>query len=267
MSQKRFNFELPDWSYLWKETKELLAVIFIALGIRLFIYEPYYVPSESMMNSLLIGDYVFCTKFDYGYSNHSIWGAPNLFEGRIFNKMPERGDVTVFHLPHLEDKLYVKRVVGLPGDKIQVQKGILYINDVEAPRKYVGTYVSGGKTYNQYIETLPNKKEYYVLDLYDNTMGPEAGDYDNTPPYYVPEGHYFMMGDNRDESGDSRVNMGPIHEKFLVAKVRRIAYSFSEKLFPGNLSWSEQLSHFVTFFKSLRMERLFMKIDYLKEIE
>jgi signal peptidase I len=259
--EKKFRFELPNWSNLFEEAKSLAIVVVIALAIRLFVYEPFYVPSGSMMDSLLVGDYVFATKFDYGYSNHSFWGAPNLFQGRVLSKDPARGDIIIFHLPHLENKLYVKRLIGLPGDKIQMKQGIVYINDKEVPRTYVGTYSEDGKTYNKYLETLPNGKKYHVLDLYDNTLGPEQGDYDNTPPYYVPEASYFFMGDNRDESGDSRVHMGPVDEKFLVAKVRIIAYSFAENLWRSDLSFTQQMKHIWTFITSFRSDRFFRSVD------
>ena len=259
--KNKFNFELPNWNNLFAEAKSLGVVVFVAVAIRLFIYEPFYVPSSSMTDSLLVGDYVFATKFDYGYSNHSFWGAPNLFEGRIFGSKPKRGDVIIFHLPHVENKFYVKRLIGLPGDKIQMKQGIVYINDVEVPRKYIGTYLEDSKTYNKYMEVLPEGLKYYVLDLYDNTLGPEQGDYDNTPPYYVPEKHYFFMGDNRDESGDSRVHLGTIDEKFLVAKVRLISYSFSETLWRADLSALDQIKHIWTFITSFRSDRFFRFID------
>ena len=265
MSEKKskFSFELPNWKNLFDEVKSLSLVVIIAIAIRLFIYEPFHVPSGSMTDTLLVGDYVFATKFDYGYSNHSFWGAPDLFQGRIFYNPPKRGDVIIFHLPHVENKFYVKRLIGLPGDKIQLKQGIVYINDVEVPRNYMGTYTEGGKVYNKYLETLPNGKKYYVLDLYDNTLGPEEGDYDNTPPYYVPGDHFFFMGDNRDESGDSRVHLGTVDAKFLIAKVRIISYSFAENLWRSDLSISEQLKHIWTFITSFRTDRFFRSIDKL----
>jgi signal peptidase I len=263
--EKKFRFELPNWSNLFAEAKSLFIVVVIAVSIRLFVYEPFYVPSGSMMDSLLVGDYVFATKYDYGYSNHSFWGAPNLLNGRIFFTEPTRGDIIIFHLPHLENKLYVKRLIGLPGDKIQLKQGIVFINDVEVPRKYIGTFSEGWKTYNRYLETLPNGKKYYVLDLYDNTLGPDQGDYDNTPPYYVPEGKYFFMGDNRDESADSRAHMGPVDAKYLVAKVKLISYSFKEVLWRSDLSMWEQFKHIWTFILSGNSDRFFRWVDELDE--
>ena len=122
LPKKIANFELPNWKDLFDEAKSLAFVIVIALSIRLFVYEPYLVPSASMTNTLLTGDFVFATKYDYGYSNHSFWGAPNFFNDRIFFKHPNRGDIIIFHLPHLENKFYVKRLIGMPGDKIQLKK-------------------------------------------------------------------------------------------------------------------------------------------------
>ena len=149
--------------------------------------------------------------------------------------------------------------------KYSLKKGIVYINDVEVPRKYAGTYIADNKEYNKYIETLPNGKKYYVLDLYDNTLGPEAGDYDNTPPYYVPDNRYFFMGDNRDESADCRVHMGYIDPKYFVAKVKMIPYSFEEQLWRDDLGWIDQIKHVWTFIKSFRTNRFFRWVDIIED--
>jgi signal peptidase I len=255
----------PTWKNMSLGTKFLLIIITIILSIMLFVYEIFYVPTGSMKDSLLVGDYLVATKFDYGYSGSSLWGTPDLFSHRIFFKEPERGDIIIFHLPHLENKKYVSRVIGFPGDKIQLKKGIVYINDVAVERKYIGTFSEGWKTYNRYLETLPSGKQYYVLDLYDNTIGPEHSKYDNTTAYYVPEGKYFFLGDNRDEASDSRVYMGPVDAKNFVAKVRMIFCSFPEILWRHDLYGWAQFKHIWTYILSGNSDRFYRYVDELDE--
>jgi signal peptidase I len=189
----------------WAETlRTVIYAVLIALGIRTFAFEPFSIPSGSMIPTLLIGDYLFVSKFSYGYSYRTIaFGLP-LFEGRILGADPQRGDVAVFKLPRDPSVDYIKRVIGLPGDRIQVKGGILYINDQAVERRQIEAYVgtcSGQSqvTFTQYIETLPNGVEHRVIERSDSAGG------DNTSPYVVPAGQYFMMGDNRDCSLDSRV--------------------------------------------------------------
>ena len=160
-----------------------------------------------MLPTLLVGDYLFVSKYSYGYSRHSLPLSPPIMEGRIFGAEPERGDVAVFKLPRDNKTDYIKRLVGLPGDRLQMREGVLYINDVAVRRERVGDFVyrdSMGNAYRipQYRETLPNGVSYDTLDLIKN------GSHDNTKVYTVPPGHYFAMGDNRDNSLDSRVESG-----------------------------------------------------------
>ncbi|WP_417516073.1 signal peptidase I [Minwuia sp.] len=186
--------------------KTVVYAVAIAMVIRTFAYEPFNIPSRSMVPTLLVGDFLFVSKLSYGYSRHSIPFSPDLFDGRILQTPPERGDVAVFKLPSDNRTDYIKRVIGLPGDRIQMKAGVLHINDkpVERVRVEDFEYVDAAGRLSfvpQFRETLPGGRVYYTLDASPNQR------YDDTGVYSVPEGHYFMMGDNRDNSTDSRVPM------------------------------------------------------------
>jgi signal peptidase I len=184
----------------------IVHALLIALVIRTFLFQPFNIPSGSMMATLLIGDYLFVSKYSYGYSRYSFPFSPPLFSGRdpILGKGPQRGDVIVFRLPREDSTDYIKRVIGLPGDRIQMIEGLLHINGAPVKRERAEDYVGpedgpGIKHIKRWKEMLPNGVSYYTLDLVDNAF------YDNTLVYVVPSDHYFMMGDNRDNSTDSRV--------------------------------------------------------------
>ena len=206
--------------------KTVVYAVLIALAVRTVAYEPFNIPSGSMVPTLLVGDYLFVSKFSYGYSRYSLpFGLP-LFSGRIFFHPPDRGDVIVFKLPTDNSTDYIKRVIGLPGDHIQMKGGNLYINDQLVPRKRIQDflYQEGNGTVIplvQYIETLPNGVQHRIIKMGDN------GPLDNTQVYEVPPGDYFMMGDNRDNSQDSRVlsAVGYVPAENLIGRAEFIFFS------------------------------------------
>jgi signal peptidase I len=209
---------------------EIIRVVFhaliIALVIRTFLFQPFNIPSGSMIPTLLVGDYLFVSKYSYGYTHYSLPLSPDLFSGRIPDSwLPERGDVVVFRLPKDDSIDYIKRVVGLPGDKIQVLHGVLNINGVPVKRERVTEGCVAHEDIAQsvmcYRETLPNGVTYITHDFTDN------GFLDNTEVYTVPPGNYFMMGDNRDNSTDSRVQsaVGYVPFENLIGKAQIIFFS------------------------------------------
>ncbi len=205
--------------------KTLALAIFLALVVRTFLIEPFNIPSSSMRPTLQIGDYLFVSKPAYGYSRHSFPFSFAPIEGRVMAGEPKRGDVIVFKLPTNTSIDYIKRIIGLPGDRIQVVDGKLYINRRLVPRDPVGLrkIEEGGHdvTVMEYIETLPGGVMHSIYEESDNEF------LDNTPEYLVPEGHYFMMGDNRDNSQDSRVQqvVGFVPYENLVGRASFIFFS------------------------------------------
>ena len=212
----------------WRDNVKTLGIaILIALSFRSVLFEPFNIPSGSMVPTLLVGDYLFVSKYSYGYSRYSFPLAAVPFEGRLLADEPERGDVAVFRLPSNTSVDYIKRVVGLPGDKIQLKQGQLYINGDLLPRRIVGTktQTSGSRalTVTSYEETMPNGKSYNIQELSDNDR------MDNTGIYEVPEGHYFMMGDNRDQSKDSRfLDVGMIPHENLIGRAEFLFFSVDQ---------------------------------------
>jgi signal peptidase I len=195
-----------------ESVKTLVVSLLVVLLIRSLLFQPFWIPSGSMVPSLLVGDYLFVNKFAYGVSHYSFPFAPDFWSGRIrlpwLSHAPRRGDVVVFVPPNEPDTIFVKRLVGLPGDTLQVTGGQLYINGVAAPRVEQGTYVddsSGGPVMTEaFLETLPGGKVHPILKITDQGFA------NNTPVYTVPAGDYFLMGDNRDNSEDSRFMDGPV---------------------------------------------------------
>lgn len=233
----------------WANIIGIFWAVVIALIIRSVAFEPYNIPSSSMVPSLLIGDYLFISKYSYGLSKHSFpFSLPIIPKGRIFYSEPERGDVVVFKVPKDNKTDYIKRVIGLPGDKIQMIGGRLYINDKEVERELIGREYwqteQGNIYYTKYMETLPNGIKHLIYEIND------YGRADNTDPVIVPEGHFFMMGDNRDNSEDSRF-WGTVPAENLEGRAEVIFYS------NNGAGW------FYEFWKwkdSLRFDRFFMGI-------
>lgn len=202
--------------------KSVILAAAIAFLFRGFLFEPFYIPSASMNPTLIEGDYIFVKKYSYGYSKYSFFGGLPIFKGRIFSSEPKRGDIVVFRVPYDTDINYIKRVIGLPGDKIQMKKGSLYINGKVTHIDYVPGDLNKALKYK---ETLPNKVSYNILDE-GNTMP-----LDNTILYEVPKGHYFVMGDNRDNSQDSRVDIvSYIPYENLIGPATIIFVSFKDPL-------------------------------------
>lgn len=232
---------------LFENIKVLIQAVILAVIIRTILFQPFSIPSSSMENTLLVGDYLFVSKFSYGYSKHSIPFSPNLFEGRIWASEPERGDVAVFRPQNDIDTDYIKRVVGLPGERIQMINGVLHIDGEAVKREVVGEYLPDDVPNASvpaliYRETLPNGVSYNTLDIQTMTLG------DNTREFIVPEGHYFMMGDNRDNSSDSRFQVGYVPFENLVGKAQIIFFSMRDGASPLALwKWPT----------SLRYERIF----------
>jgi signal peptidase I len=230
----------------------IVEALLIAVVIRTFLFQPFNIPSGSMMGNLLIGDYLFVTKYAYGYSRHSFPFSLAPFEGRVLASTPERGDVVVFKLPTDGETDYIKRVIGLPGDRIQMIQGVLHINGQPVQRERVEDFRmpdAFGRIVpvRQFRETLPNGRSYVTLDLQDN------GYLDSTDVYTVPAGQYFMMGDNRDNSTDSRVlqSVGYVPFDNLVGRASFIFFSVHE----GERAWA-----FWRWPWSVRWERIGMAI-------
>jgi len=238
---------------LWTgEVKSIALALGLVLVVRTVVAEPYTVPSPSMVPTLLVGDELIGSKFAYGYGKYSspIGLMPD-FTGRLFDRAPERGDVVVFRLPRDPSQTYVKRLIGLPGDRVQMREGRLYINDKLVPRRQVGAYE--GNTL--YVESLPasggGTRDHEILEVSDTQA------HDETPVFVVPDRHYFMMGDNRDDSLDSRITaadggVGFVPEENLVARADRLLLSRDTKVGWGDVGeWSH----------AFRLTRFFGRID------
>ena len=233
--------------------KTIIYALIIALIIRSFLFQPFYIPSSSMEPNLLVGDRLFASKYSYGYSRHSLPFSPNLTNKRYLSKNPKRGDIIVFKTPADNRTDYIKRLIGLPGDTLQIINGDLYLNDQEIPRNKIdiANSINCGNEIldvNAFEEILPNGEKYVAVYRKEGTMK-------NTDKFIVPNEHYFFMGDNRDCSKDSRFlgSVGYVYFNNFVGKARLIFFSNNKK--KGNFF------KFWKWNKSIRIDRFFSKIQ------
>lgn len=258
MASKVEKAEAKSEDGVWEIIKVVVQALLIAFCVRLFLFQPFNIPSESMVPTLRVGDYLFTNKLSYGYGPYSFsfpvgfasyktYAMEKLpFSGRIleFGK-PERGDVVVFKLPSNTKIDYIKRLIGIPGDRIQVRQGVLYLNGKAVERKKIKDFIAtekSGERIEQFRETLPNGVSYVTHNLW-NYPGPGA---DNTEVFTVPKGHYFMMGDNRDNSSDSRFSngVGFVPYENLVGRATILFFSHTDKVsfwkfwnWPSTIRW------------------------------
>ena len=237
-------------SSFFSNIKSIFIAIIIAIFIRTFFVEPFNIPSGSMKPNLLVGDFIFVSKWSYGYSKHSFPFSIPLLPNKIFSKIPNRGDVVVFKTPEDDSTDYIKRVIGLPGDKIRMINGNIMINDNLIIKKKLNDFVEYQKDGN--INRIRMYQEYFfdneinILDITD------SGIVDNTNQYIVPKDHFFVLGDNRDNSQDSRFinKVGYIPFENLVGKAQFIFFSLENSRFIEIWKWPN----------AIRYERFFQKI-------
>ena len=214
-------------NWFFEGIKTIITAVVLVVIVHTLLFKPFVIPSPSMYPTLMIGDYLFVSKYAYGYSRFSLPFSPNLFEGRIFAHKPKMGDIVVFRPPQDLYSDWVKRVIGLPGDKVQMVEGIIHINGKPVGMEYEREQTWRDEKGQQYtskvfIETLPNGLKHKIFKTIPFGEAPK----DDTRVFSVPEGHYFMMGDNRDFSGDSRFSVpGYIPFENLIGRAEIIFFS------------------------------------------
>ena len=240
-------------NFFIENTKTLFYALVIAIAIRSLLIQPFYIPSSSMEPNLLVGDRIFVTKYSYGYSKHSFPFSPPIFKGRIMHKNPERGDIVVFKTPADNRTDYIKRLIGLPGDKVQFISSNLYINSSEVMKSRLSTndiIFCGKKNIDVFTfeELLPNGKKFITVYSKEYT-------FQNSDPFIIPKNHYFFLGDNRDCSKDSRFlsSVGYVHKDNLVGKAQFIFFSSDRSI--------GSIFSFWKWNKSLRFNRFFKKLN------
>lgn len=232
MDNKQDESKTKERGVLYELITVVLQAFIVVYVFMTFLFQPFLIPSGSMRPTMLVGDYFVANKFSYGYSTYSFPGTFHLFSGRFFAKEPKRGDVVVFRLPSDPSQIYIKRLIGLPGDKVQLIDGVVYINNQPVKREKIGQINNADITeisapVDLYKETLPNGVSYNTLDIFP------ASPANNTRVFEVPMGSYFMLGDNRDNSLDSRFDVGYVPFENLIGKASLIVGSFSD----GAMLW------------------------------
>jgi len=234
------NRQPKEENAVWETVSVIIQALLLAVVLRTFLFQPFNIPSGSMKPTLLVGDYIFVSKWSYGYSKHSFPFSLGPFEGRIWEGIPERGDVVVFKYPNDTNKDYIKRIIGLPGDTVQMRDSVVYVNDKPVTRGEQGVFVDEGSRRSTpiYIETQDSGRSYETIDFDPGTVA------DNTERFVVPEAHYFFLGDNRDNSADSRFDVGMVPAENLVGKAQVIFLSLKDRTpawqiwnWPGDMRW------------------------------
>jgi signal peptidase I len=240
-----------DKKFITENLKTILYALVIAIAIRSFFIQPFYIPSSSMEPTLLIGDRLFVTKYSYGYSKHSFPFSPPIFKGRLLERKPKTGDVVVFKTPADNRTDYIKRLIGLPGDKVQFIDGNLFLNNNQVPKSLVSKtdiiYCGQSVDVNSFVEKLPNGKTHNTVYLKDYS-------FKDSDIFIVPNEHYFFLGDNRDCSKDSRylTSVGYVHQNNLVGKAQFIFFSSDFRI--------GSIFSFWKWHKTVRFNRFFKRI-------